>query len=95
MIRTIESSKFHSVKGNGLTPTKIGAWCAVYCGVALLLEWYGSGLLMFAWIMAGFLVFSVFLALDRNASLINPFTIVFTIGMILSLAGYVSIHFFG
>jgi hypothetical protein len=93
MIRTIESSKFNRDGRIPLTPTKIGIWSAIYCSVALGLEWYASGLLLFAWIMAGFLVFSVYLTLDRNGSLINPFTIVFALGVVLCVAGYVYVHF--
>ena len=93
MIRTIDSSKLRGTKENHLTPFKIGAWCAIYCGVALFLEWYGSGLLVFAWALAGLLVFSVFLARDRNTSLINPFSVVFAVGVVLTLCGYVSVHY--
>ena len=95
MIRTIDSAKLHRPKSKHLTPAKIGTWSAIYCAIALLLEWYGSGLLVFAWVMAGFLVFSVFLALDNNTSPLNPTTAVFAIGLLCSLAGYLSVHYFG
>ncbi len=56
----------------------VSACALVYALGAAGVGYFGTGLLLFAWLMAGPLGLSVYLTLDADGSLLNPYTLLFS-----------------
>ncbi|MBX7200484.1 MAG: hypothetical protein K1X51_14045 [Rhodospirillaceae bacterium] len=88
MIRTV--TRIHSRHGDEhpLTPRMVAIAGAVYCPTAVAIGLFDNKFLLMAWIMAGFLGLSLYLALDRRMPLINPGTLFFSATVLGCLAGF-------
>jgi hypothetical protein len=94
MIRTINFvHRSPRNRDKPLSPLMVGLACAIYCPVALGIEAIDHGFLLFAWFMAGLLGISIYLVLDRNKSLANPYTLFFAGVTAASVGGYVYTNF--
>ena len=64
----------------------------VYALGAAVAGYFGSGLLLFAWLMAGPLGITVYLTFDGHGSLLNPYTLFFSAVVLLSVGAHVVLN---
>lgn len=70
------------------SPAAISIFILVFAGGAATVGSLGSGLLLFAWLMAGPLAVTIYLTRDAGGSLINPYTLFFAAIIAASLGAY-------
>ncbi|MGE4063224.1 MAG: hypothetical protein AB7E79_07625 [Rhodospirillaceae bacterium] len=72
-----------------LSPAAIAVSILIYALGAATAGYFGSGLLLFAWLMAGPLAVTVYLTFDGHGSLLNPYTLFFAAIVAASVAAHV------
>lgn len=81
--------RFHRYREKPLSPSAVAVSLFVYALGASVTGYYGSGLLLFAWLMAGPLGVTVYLTFDGRGSLLNPYTLFFA----AIVSASVALHF--
>ena len=71
------------------TPLAISLALSIYFFGALGVYEIDHVFLLGAWLMAGFLLLTVYFTFDKRASLLNPYTLFFSAAVLLCLGGYI------
>lgn len=88
MIRTVTGIHARHRDKRPLTPRMVAIACALYYPAGLAIGFIDQKFLLMAWLMAGFLGVSLYLALDRRMTLLNPGTVFFSTAVLGCLGGF-------
>jgi len=74
------------------SPLSVCISVCVYFFGALLVSEFDRVWLLSAWLLAGPLLFTIYLTFDARGSLLNPYTLFFATSVVLTLGGYAATH---
>lgn len=81
--------RFNRHREKPLSPSAVAVSLSAYALGASATGYYGTGLLLFAWLMTGPLGVTVYLTFDGRGSLLNPYTLFFA----AIVSASVALHF--